>query len=92
MSNDKRLHHEALAYCESNDLGLAVWRTEEEYQDMLFLAKTLDKPIFTALHNQHRSDCDSVNDCDSRLVWIQTSGSGSPKEYFQRKSDYTIPY
>ena len=86
----KKRHHDALAYCESKGLGLAVWRTEEKYQDMRLLAETLGETLFTALHNSLRRDCHSVEACDSQLVWRQTSGG--PEEYFQRKSAYTIPY
>ena len=70
-------------------MGLAVWRTEEEYQDMQFLAATLGESLFTALSNRHRMDCHSVEDCDGQLVWKQTSNG--PEEYFQRNSAYSIP-
>ena len=90
MSSDKKNIWEAREYCEDLDLGLAVWRTEEEYQDMRFLMETLGESLFTALSNRHRMDCDSVEDCDGRLVWKQTPGG--PDEYFQRISAYTIPY
>ena len=90
MSHCKKRHHEALAYCKSKGLGLAVWRTEEEYQDMRFLAETFDESVFTALSNSLRRDCHSVEECDSQLVWRQTSGG--PEEYFQRNSDYNITY
>ena len=80
----------ARGYCEDRDLGLAVWKTEEEYLDMLILAETLGESIFTALSNSLRRDCHSVEDCDSQLVWRQTSGG--PQEYFQRNSNYNITY
>ena len=90
MSNDKKDLWKAREYCEDLDLGLAVWRTEEEYQDMRFLVETLGESLFTALNNRLRRDCDSVEDCDAQLVWKQTPDG--PDEYFQRISAYTIPY
>ena len=81
---------QARRYCEDKDLGLAVWRTEEEYQDILFLMDTLgEESLFTALSNRLRRDCNSVEQCDANLVWKQTSNG--PEEYFQRISSYTIP-
>ena len=84
-----------MRYCEDNDLGLAVWRTEEEYQDIRFLIDTLSsQSFFTALSNVYKTGsrryCNSVtHQCDANLVWRQTSSG--PEEYFQRISNYTIP-
>ena len=78
-----------MSYCENNDLGLAVWRTEEEHQDILFLIDTIGESLFTALSNMHRRVCKSVEQCDANLVWKQTSNG--PEEWFQRISNYTIP-
>ena len=90
MSNSKKYSWDAMRYCEDNDLGLAVWRTEEEYQDILFLMNTLgEESLFTALSNKLRRDCNSVEQCDANLVWKQTTYG--PEEYFQRISNYTIP-
>ena len=90
VSNSKMGVWQARRYCEDKDLGLAVWRTEEEYQDILFLMDTLgEESLFTALSNRLRRDCNSVEQCDANLVWKQTSNG--PEEYFQRISSYTIP-
>ena len=63
MSNVKKNSWEAMRYCEDNDLGLAVSRTEEEYQDILFLIDTLgEESLFTALSNRLRRDCNSVEE------------------------------
>ena len=90
VSNHKKRRHDALAYCESEGLGLAVWRTEEEYQDIRFFLDLFGESLFTALSNRLRRYCNSVEQCDANLVWKQTSVG--PEEYFQRVSNYTIPY
>ena len=79
-----------MSFCEAEDLGLAVWRTEEEYQDIRFLMDTLgESSLFTALNNRDRRYLNSLEECDANLVWKQTSSG--PEEYFQRISNYTIP-
>ena len=90
VSRWKKNGGQAMSFCEAEDLGLAVWRTEEEYQDIRFLMDTLgENSLFTALSNRHRRVCNSVEQCDTNLVWKQTSNG--PEEWFQRISNYTIP-
>ena len=86
----KKYAGQAMSYCAANDLGLAVWRTEEEYQDIRFFLDLFGESLFTALSNRLRRYCNSVEQCDANLVWKQTSVG--PEEYFQRVSNYTIPY
>ena len=56
--------------CTNLDKGLALWEDTVTYRDMKSIASSdvLDKPIWTALNNKNKKDCDGASACDGKLV------------------------
>ena len=50
-------------------LGLAVWKTGDQYEDIKFIASHTNESLFTALHNPNNSACNNDDmSCDGILV------------------------
>ena len=68
---------EAYNFCDDHDLGLAVWKTAEAYEDIKYIASNSPHgkgEVYTALNNENEEDCntDHGNDnCDGKLIWRQ---------------------
>ena len=73
--DDKTGDNLAYTWCEGRSLGLAMWNSEESYEDMQYITDSEDEDFFTALNNANGEDCNTNNnqpDCDDKLVWKQT--------------------
>ena len=60
----------AMWICTALGKGLALWEDTVTYKDMKSIASSdvLDKPIWTALNNKNKKDCDGASACDGKLV------------------------
>ena len=77
----------AYTFCDNRGLGLAMWDTADSYEDLKYLATTVIKAdLWTALNNEGNAICSDKIDCDSNLIWRQTTTT--PGEYFQASSAY----
>ena len=61
---------ENLAHCiPDRGLGLAMWKTGDQYEDIKFLARHISANLFTALHNPDKLECNNDDkSCDGILV------------------------
>ena len=59
-----------MAHCiPGNGLGLAMWKTGDQYEDIKFLARHISENLFTALHNPDQLECNNDDkSCDGILV------------------------
>ena len=50
-------------------LGLAMWKTGDQYEDIKFLVSHTNENLFTALHNPDNNECNNDDkSCDGILV------------------------
>ena len=59
-----------MAHCiPGSGLGLAMWKTGDQYEDIKFLARHISENLFTALHNPDQLECNNDDkSCDGILV------------------------
>ena len=86
----KSRNDEHYNYCESRDLGLAIWDTAELYEDIKYLATTaIGENLYTALDDLDVSKCfGTTSDCDGELIWRQTR-TGT-RAYYQKNKAYDV--
>ena len=60
----------ALWICTTLGKGLVLWEDIVTYNDMKSIASSdvFDKPIWTALNNKDKENCDGASKCDGKLV------------------------
>ena len=60
----------AMWICTHLGKGLVVWEDTVTYNDMKSIASSdvFDKPIWTALNNKDKENCDGASKCDGKLV------------------------
>ena len=60
----------ALRICTTLGKGLVIWEDTVTYNDMKSITSSdvLDKPIWTALNNKGKQNCDGASKCDGKLV------------------------
>ena len=74
-------------FCNDRNLGLAVWKSGEAYEDIEYLSYYYanGEELYTALNNENNEECNTDNgntDCDGKLIWRQTKCG--PYEPFER--------
>ena len=70
---------EAYNFCNGHDLGLAVWKSAEAYEDIKYIARYSPHgekaEVYTALNNENEEDCNTdhgqYTNCDGKLIWRQ---------------------
>ena len=48
-------------------MGLAIWRTEESYNDIQYIVKEINEDVYTALTNPKEYECKDET-CTGKLV------------------------
>ena len=71
------IYDDAYNFCNDRNLGLAVWKTAEEYEDIKYISEHHAnwEYLWTALNNENEEDCNTdhgqYTNCDDKLVWRQ---------------------
>ena len=73
------IHDDAYNFCNDRGLGLAVWKSAKEYEDIKYIASYCPSEnwseVYTALNNENEEDCNTDHgqtyNCDEKLIWRQ---------------------